>query len=112
MVFVIIGPRQITGWSSVTSNPDAHHLHAMGRRHQALGGADSRFVVDAHHQRNARPVNIAIQQTDFRAEMRERAGEVHRAGGFADAALAAGDGDDALHAGNFILIRKWIGRRG
>ena len=62
--------------------------------------------MNTHHQRDARPVNVAIQQTDFRAEMFQRAGEIHRAGGFADAALAAGDGDDALHAGNFCLVRK------
>ena len=44
--------------------------------------------------------------------MFQRAREIHGAGGFADAALAAGDGDDAFHAGHAILIRKGIGRRG
>ena len=68
--------------------------------------------MNAHHQRNARPVNIAIQQADFRAELRERAGEVCRAGGFADAAFAAGDGEDALHAGHAFLIGKRTGGRG
>ena len=62
--------------------------------------ADGRTFVNAHHQRNARPVNVAIQQADLRAEMLQRAGEVGGHGGLADAALAAGDGDDALDAGN------------
>ena len=93
--------------------PDAHHFHAViGRRHEALGLVDGRFFVNAHHQRNARPVNVAIQQTDFRAEMRERAGEIRRASRFANATLAAGDGDDSFYAGNFILIRKRTGGRG
>ena len=67
--------------------------------------------MDAHHQRNARAVNIAIQQTDSRAEMLQRAGEIDRGGGFADAALAAGDGDDAFDAGHAVLILPWIRRR-
>ena len=29
IVFAIIGPRQITGWSSVSSKSDAHHFHAV-----------------------------------------------------------------------------------
>ena len=103
----------MTGWSSLEQQADAHHLHAVrDGRNEAFVGADGRLFMDAHHQRNARPVNVAVQQADFRAEMRQRAGEIGGAGGFADAALAAGDGDDALHAGNLVLIRKWICRRG
>ena len=113
MVFVIIGPRQITGWSSVQQQPDAHHFHAViGRRHEALGGVDGRAFVNAHHQRNARPVNVAIQQADFRAEMFQRAGQICGTGGFADAALAAGDGDDALDAGNLGLVGERLAGRG
>ena len=100
MVLVIIGPRQMTGWSSVSSNPMLITFTPCG-----TGGtrrslrADGRFLVNAHHQRNAWPVNVAIQQTDFRAEMLQRAGEIRGTGGFADAAFAAGDGDDAFTPG-------------
>ena len=31
--------------------------------------ADGRPLVHAHHQRNARAVDVAIQQADLRAEM-------------------------------------------
>ena len=68
--------------------------------------ADGRAFVDTHHERDARAVDIAIQQADADTEIGERTGEVHGAGGFADAAFAAGDRDDALDAGNFVLIRK------
>ena len=89
--------------------PDAHHLDPVIRRwHQALRLVHGWTLMHPHHQGNARPVNVAIQQTDFCAEIRERAREIHRASGFADAALAAGDGYDAFHAGNFVLVRKWI----
>ena len=44
--------------------------------------------------------------------MCERAGEIDGTSGFADATFAARDSDDALHTGNFILIRKRTGGRG
>src|ERR1039458_9449260 len=44
--------------------------------------------------------------------MLQRAGQVRRTGGFADAALAAGHRDHALHAGNLVLIGQRISRRG
>jgi len=42
----------------------------------------------------------------------EGAGEVDGGGAFADAAFAAGDGDDAFDAGNFVLVGPGCGGRG
>ncbi len=97
---------------------DAHHFHAViGRRHKAFGFVDGWFFVNTHHQRNAWAVNIAIQQTHLCAEMCQRAREIHGASGFADAALAAGDGDDAFSRRKLYfdwrmdLLLQWIARR-
>ena len=104
-------PAPDDGLIAVDQEAHAHQLHAVVcGRNQLFIGADRRALLDAHHQRNARPVDVAIEQADARAEMLERAGEVHRAGGFADAAFAAGDGDDAFDAGNFVRLRHpaWV----
>ena len=92
----------------VQQQADAHHFHAVGhRRHQPFVGADGRPLIDAHHQRNARTVNIAIQQAHPGAEMPQGAGQIGRAGGFAHAALAAGHGDDALaRPGTLVWLAK------
>ena len=77
-------------------------------RNQFLFRTDRRLVVDAHHQRNARAVNVTIQQADLRAKMPQRTGEIDRDRGLADAALAAGHGDHAADAGNFVLIHPGV----
>ena len=106
-------PAPDDGLIVVQKKADAHQLHAVadGRNHFFIH-ADFRAALHAHHQRNARAVDVAIEQADFRAEMRERAGEVHRGGGFAHAALAAGHGDDALDAGHLGLVLPRAGGGG
>ena len=58
------------------------------RRHRAFARAE--------HERNARPVNVAIAQPDSSLGLLERDGKIRRDGGFADAALAAGDRNDVF----------------
>src|SRR5208283_1830092 len=71
------------------------------------GRSTSRKSVSPHSTANRNClIVVAIQQADPRAELRQRAGQVDRTGGFADAALAAGDGNDALHAWNLVLVRQ------
>ena len=74
-------------------------------RHHLFFRRDGRALPDAHHQRNARAVDVAIEQADLRAEMPQRAREIYRASGFADAALAARHRDDSRKAGDAILSR-------
>ncbi len=54
--------------------------------------------LPAEHQRDARPVEVAIAKADSRARLRERHGEIRGHGRFANPALAARDGDHVLHA--------------
>src|ERR1051325_5458307 len=83
----------------------AHQMHAVvGGRDDFLVGADGRFFVDAHHERYARAVNIAIEQADARTEMTKPARDVDRSGAFADAPFAAGHRNDVLNAGNLVLV--------
>ena len=66
------------GCAVIEEEAHAHELHAVIlRRDELLVGADGRALLDAHHQRNARPIDVAVEQTDALAEMLERAGEVH-----------------------------------
>ena len=59
--------------------------------------------ADAHHDRHAGAVNVGVQQADARTGLRQGEGEVGGHGRFADAALAAGDGDERCEcsAGRF-----------
>ena len=74
--------------------------------------ADGGFFVDAHHERDAGAVDVAVEQADAGAKLFEGAGEIDRDGGFADAAFAAGDGDDVADAGHAVLLGKGVGRAG
>ncbi len=68
------------------------------QRNKPFRCSDLRPAARAHHQRNAWPVDIAVQQPDLVPQMLQRAGEVDRQRRFADAALAAGHGNDLLDA--------------
>lgn len=93
------------GGIAIDEEPDTHQLDAMA------GGWDEFFIFadggtfsDAHHERDAGSVDIAIEQADPGTEVSEAACEVDGAGGFADAAFAACDGDQALDTGNTGLV--------
>src|ERR1051325_1134831 len=90
---------------AIEQETHAHEFHAIIlRRHELLVGTDRGTLPDAHHERNARAINCAIEQADALAQMLKRAGEVHRTSGFAHAAFAARDRNDALDASNFIRL--------
>src|SRR6476661_3402074 len=82
------------------------------RRHQFLVWTDGGLFVNAHHERNARSIDIAIEQTNAGAEMPQTTRDVHRRSAFTHAAFAAGHRDNAFYSGNFILVRPWIRRAG
>ena len=89
--------------------PDAHQLHAVtGGRDELLLGADGQPLSDAHHQRDARPVNVAVHQAHLRSQSAQGAGEIDRNGGLADATLAAGDGHKPTDARDFVLLRPRV----
>ena len=58
---------------------------------------------DAEHRRDARAVDVRVEQADARARALEREREVRRDGALADAALAAHHEHDVLHVGNGIF---------
>jgi hypothetical protein len=98
MVFMIIGPRQTTGVLSSTRKPMLITFTPW-----RSSGTSSRLdlgpTLDAHHERDAGTVDIAIHQAHAagaafaREHLGERAGEVDGKGALADAAFARGDGD-------------------
>src|SRR5438046_843792 len=57
-----------------------------------LRGVGVKGAGDAHHDGDAGAVDVGVHQADARASRLEGQREVGRHGGFADAALAAGDG--------------------
>jgi len=85
----------------------------VGGRHHLFVFADGGLLIDSHHEWNAWSIDVAVQQPYFLAKLPQGAGEVDGEGGLADAAFAAGDGDDSLNAGNFVrLIPGALGRCG
>ena len=76
---------------------DRHAGQAPGLQRDHLVAPHLRLAVQAQHARQARAVDVGVQQPDLVALLRQRHREVHRHGGFADAALAGGHRDDRLH---------------
>src|SRR5258708_35956106 len=56
------------------------------------------LLVGAQHERDVRPVNIAVEQSYFVAHLTEGDCEIDRERGLADSALAGSDGDDGADA--------------
>ena len=77
-----------------------HQLHAVLLERLDAVAVRHRRAVDAHHQRHVGAVDVGVHQADGMAEFGQRDGEVHRNGGFADAAFAGTDGDEILDAGD------------
>ena len=95
-----IGPRQITGASSLVRKP----IDTAERPYFSAGTIFSpscnELGLDAEHDRHVGPVDVAVDDADAAAQLRQRDGQVHRDGGLADAALAGADGDDVADAGD------------
>ncbi len=88
---------------------DRHDAKTERLQRDQLAVLEDRLGVEAQHARRGRPIDIGVEQAHAQSKSRESAGEVHRDGGLADAALAAGDRDDAAHVGE--LLRRRHGRR-
>ena len=67
------------------------------------------LALDAHHQRDVRAGDVAVQQADAGARLGEGHGEVDADRALADAALARCDGDDVLDARHELLRLAWLG---
>ena len=80
---------------------DGHGLHAVAfQRLQAFAVRGFRaLTLQAHHQRLRWAIDVGVQNADARAFRGQRQRQVGRGGGFADAALAGGNGDHVLDAG-------------
>jgi hypothetical protein len=97
----------------IQQKTNAHQLYAVAqKRNHLFIDAQGWPLFYPHHQRNARSINIAVQQTDTSAQQRQAACQIHRGRGFADAALAAGHGDNPFDAGQFILTGRRAFRGG
>jgi hypothetical protein len=82
-----------------------HQLHA-----ELIEGLDALAVghggaIDAHHQRDVGAVDVGIHQAGGVAQFGERHGQVHRHGGFSDAAFAGAYRDQIFHTRNGQLGR-------
>src|SRR6266404_681766 len=57
-----------------------------------------RLLRRAQHNWHVRPVHVGVEQTNLVAELRQSQCEIHGDGGLADAAFAAGYGDEIFYA--------------
>ena len=84
----------------VHHEPDGHDLDSVaGHRSDALPVDGLRPPGDPHEARLRRPVDVRVQDAHAKPLSAQGQGEVGRDRRLADAALAAGDGDDRLDAG-------------
>src|ERR1700757_4016353 len=65
----------------------------------------------AQHQGYIRPVDIAVEQSDFMSHPAESDRQVDGERGFADTALAGTNGNDGINPGNGLRGRHLLARR-
>jgi len=65
-------------------------------------------LIGAEHDGNVWTVNVSVDQANFVAELDEGEREIYGDGGFADAAFAAGDGDEIFYAGDWLAFGHWL----
>ena len=70
----------------------------------ALIGGGLRLLESAEHDGDVGAVDVGVHEADFVAQLDEGESEVDGDGGFADAAFAAGDGDEILYAGDWMAF--------
>ena len=111
-----IGPRQIGGRALAEEEAEADDRQAVRVERQDVllrRHADRlRAVLDAEQNRQARPVDVGVEQADAQPVARERERQIHRHGALAHAALARADRDDVAHRGEPHLLGPWIGYPG
>ena len=83
---------------------DRDRLDAVAlERRDLVVGAGLGLAFDAHHQRDVRAGDVAVEQADAGARLGEGHGQVDADRALADAALAGRDGDDVLDARHELL---------
>src|SRR5256885_483741 len=95
----------------ITGVQQAHGNHLQPLRldrNDALILRGFRLLCRAQHDRYVGPVNVRVEQADSVAELRQGQCQVYGDGGLADAAFAAGNGDEILHAGDRLTFRCWL----
>ena len=116
MIPCTIGPRQITGAPSPARKPiDMSFKPKLMSGWIFLSGVTCGRPGDVQHERDRRPVDVAVEQADLGARLGEREREVHGHGRLADAALAARHGDHVLHVLEALWprgVRRAAGLRG
>ena len=75
---------------------DRHEPDAESLERYELGVHHLRLALDAHHARDRRTVDVGIEQPDPGPAATERAGEIYRHRGLADASLSGRDRDHLL----------------
>ena len=81
----------------------------LDRNKFAVGVCLGCFAGGAEHGWRARSVNIGVQQTGAQALFCEGRGKIDRDGRFSDAALGAGDNENAGNTGNPVCCgRAWL----
>ncbi len=86
------------------------HLDALRfDRMNALVGRGPRFFLRAEHDGDVRAVDVSVEQADLVAEFRESERKIDGDCGFADAAFAAGDGDEIFYAGDWLARGELLG---
>ena len=104
----IIGPRQTTGvpLRQQRSRCEQTRTPCVSAGVQAAAPAGLEAGLEAHHRRDVGAGDVGVQQADLGAVLGQGDGEVDRDGGFADAALVGGDGDDVLYALDRLLALR------
>ncbi len=91
---ITIGPRQIMAVSSSTRNPIDITSSPQARSGIMRSPSISGFRIDAEHPRQARAIDVRIQQAHAPPALRQRHGQIHRHRALAHAALAGGHRND------------------
>jgi hypothetical protein len=78
---------------------DAHELHAVRLERNDALVLHRRRLIDPHHARDVRPVDVGVHEADARTGSGERDGDVGRDSRLPHATLAARDGNDVAQIG-------------
>src|SRR5438309_1373586 len=87
---------------------DRHEPDAESLERYELGVHHLRLALDAHHARDRRTVDVGIEQPDPGPAATERAGEIYRHRGLADASLSGRDRDPCLTPGSILSCRRTL----
>jgi hypothetical protein len=99
ITFMMIGPRQMAGWSRSMRKPMLITFTPKASSGWIFSSRTGRRLVDAEHQREVGPVDVRVHDPDAQPALGEAHGQVHRDRALPHPALAARHGDDAPEPG-------------